>query len=72
MRTYSCDRCGVEFAKSKPTDPPPNPKDNSVDNGLTTKLPIVKDGKVFFVELDLCPICVVDLTKWQEKPFKKA
>jgi hypothetical protein len=75
VRTYSCDRCGLKFAESGPDDPPPNPKDNSISNGMTTKLPVVVGEKADQVELrefDLCPACIVDLNEWRESRSKKS
>lgn len=67
MRTYSCDRCKKKFAQSGPDDPPPEPGNNSIADGITTKMPVVvgeKNDQVEFREFDLCPKCIRELHAW--------
>lgn len=74
MRIYNCDRCMRKFAESGPDDPPQDPKDPSIDNGITIRLPVVigeNSEQVVLREFDLCPNCIRDFDSWMKNDLKR-
>lgn len=63
---FDCDRCGKEFAEANRLEKP-NKDDLSINRGSTNMLPVVKGGRVSFVQTDLCGSCTEALSKWREK-----